>query len=341
MFSRVLLASISLIAAVPLAGCASIRLRPSEMRQIVGRTYVVTGASSGFGHGVAVKLGGMGANVVLAARRTELLEEVANQVRAAGGSALVVTTDVANPEDIQRLADATVARFGRIDVWINNAGVGAIGRFEDVPVADQARIVDVNLKGVIYGSHAAMRRFRAQGHGTLVNIGSVESKIPLAYHTTYAATKAGVLSIGRSLNEEIRLSGNKRIKVSTVMPWATDTPWFNQAGNYSGGRPRMVLMDGPEKAVDAIVWASIHPREEVAVGWKGQAASSFHQLFPDLTERVAADIYHRAQITTAPPAPPTSGAVHRPVPEAKGIDGGVRARMKREDAERRARARAR
>ena len=341
MTSKSLLSAALLICAVPLAGCATLKLGTREARLVAGRTYVVTGASSGFGHGTAVRLGRMGANVVLAARRTELLEQVAGEVRAAGGAALVVTTDVADPAAVARLADAAVARFGRIDVWINNAGVGAIGRFEEIAVADQARIVDVNLKGVIYGSHAAMRAFRAQGYGTLVNIGSIESQVPLAYHTTYAATKAAVLSIGRSLNEEIRLSGNKRIKVATVMPWATDTPWFNQAGNYSGGTPRMVMMDGPEKVVDAIVRASVRPREEVPVGWKGQAASSLHQLFPDLTERVAADVYHRVQIETAPPAPATAGAIHAPVPSARGIEGGVRARMKAENAARRAQARER
>lgn len=102
---------------------------------------------------------------------------------------------------------------------MNIAGVGANGRFWDVPVADPSRIVDVNLKGVIYGSQAALRRFLAQGSGVLVNMGSVESEIPLAYHATYAATKAGVLSLGRSLNEEIRHAGRAgTIKVATVMP---------------------------------------------------------------------------------------------------------------------------
>ena len=324
-----------LLAALQLSGCAtSSRLRPRDVQSIAGKTFVITGASSGFGRGVAVKLASHGANVVLAARRTELLEEVAAEARAAGGTPLVVTTDVSKPEDIQKLAAATIARFGRIDVWINNAGVGAIGRFEDIPIEDHSRLIDINLKGVIYGSHAAMRQFRAQGGGTLVNIGSIDSEVPLAYQGSYSASKAGVLSLGRVLNEEIRLSGVKTIKVATVMPWAADTPWWPHAANYSGGTPRMVAMDDPRKVVNAIVWVSLHPREELSVGWKAKASYVSHRIFPDLTERISGNIAHKWQIETAPPAPPTAGTLHEPMQSGRTVDGGVRERMKKEDAAR-------
>ena len=322
----------ALLAAAGLAGCAtSTQLRRSELSQVAGRTYVVVGASSGFGQGVALRLGALRANVVLAARHTDLLEEVAGKVRAAGGQALVVTTDVADAGQVDALADAAARRFGRIDVWMNIAGVGANGRFWDVPVADYSRIVDVNLKGVIYGSHAALRRFMAQGHGTLVNMGSVESEIPLAYHATYAATKAGVLSLGRSLNEEIRHAGRARtVKVATVMPWGVDTPFFQNTANYSGRADRMIWLDGPEKVVRALVWVSLHPREELPVGWKAQMASTAHHILPDLTESMAANI-HRAQIAKGTPTPATSGNVHRPTAQGRGVEGGIRARMKAED----------
>jgi len=327
------------LAGAALAGCAApSRLGPSDRQLIAGRTFVVTGASSGFGRGVALKLGAHGGNVVLAARRTEVLDEVAAQVKAAGGTPLVVTTDVGRPGDVERLAQATLARFGRIDAWINNAGVGAIGPFEAIPIADHERVVDVNIKGVIYGSHAALRQFRAQGHGTLVNIASVEGEIALPYHSTYAASKHAVVGLGAALHQELRLSKARRIKVSTVLPWAADTPYFQHTANYSGGTPRMVAMDGPQKVVDAIVWAAIHPRKRVAVGWKAKGAITAHQLLPGLAEHVAGNVTHGVQIETAPPAPPTSGTLHRPMPEGTGVEGGVRERMKREDHERRAQA---
>ncbi|PSJ39469.1 SDR family NAD(P)-dependent oxidoreductase [Allosphingosinicella deserti] len=315
-----------------LSGCAApTHLRASDGARIQGRTYVVVGASSGFGRGVAERLGANGANVVLAARRAELLEEVAGQVRSAGGTALVVPTDVGRPEDVARLAEAALARFGRIDVWMNIAGVGAIGRFEEIPIEDHSRIVQTNLNGVIYGSHAALRQFKAQGYGILVNMGSVESQVPLAYHSSYAATKAGVWALGRTLNEELRLAGvGKTIKVVTVMPWAADTPFWSHAANYSGHKPRMILMDDPDKVAEAIVWVSLHPREELPVGWKAQTASTFHTILPDLTERISADIVHR-EMAKGSPDPATTGAVHRPMEEGRGVEGGVRKRMDRED----------
>jgi short-subunit dehydrogenase len=327
-----LLATLLGVPAACLSGCAaSTHLARSEGSRVAGRTYVIVGASSGFGRGAAERLGGLRANVVLAARRADLLEEVAAQVRRDGGQALVVPTDDADPGQVEALAQAAERRFGRIDVWMNIAGVGAIGRFWDVPVADYSRIVDVNLKGVIYGSHVALRRFVAQRSGTLVNMGSVESEVPLAYHAAYAATKAGVLSLGRSLNQEIRHAGLARsVQVATVMPWAADTPFFQHIANYSGHADRMAMMDGPEEVVRALVWVSLHPREELPVGWKAKMADTSHHLLPDLTERIAANV-HRAEIAKGMPQPPTPGSVHAPMPEGRGVEGGVRARMKAED----------
>ena len=318
------------------SGCAAPRLAGKDRDLMRHRTFVVTGASSGFGRGVAERLGRGGANVVLSARRVEILEEVAAAVRAGGGAALVVPTDVSDTVAVQALADAALARFGRIDVWINNAGIGAIGRFWDIPVADHARVIDVNLKGVIYGSHAALRRFREQGFGTLVNVSSVEGKIAVPYHSSYAASKHAIVGLGVSLNQELRFAGTPRIKVATVLPWAADTPYFTHTANYSGGTPRMVLFDDPGRVADAIVWTALHPRKEVAVGFKARAAITGHQLLPGLGENIAGDVLHRAQITTAPPAPPTSGNLYRPMPEGTGVRGDVRERMKREDAARKA-----
>ncbi|MDB5796948.1 MAG: dehydrogenase with different specificity (related to short-chain alcohol dehydrogenase)-like [Paucimonas sp.] len=316
------------LAALLFAGCASTRLSPAEEQAAAGKTYVVTGASSGIGRGVAQRLGAMRANVVLAARRTGLLEQVAGEVRRAGGMALVQTVDVSRPEDMRRLADAAVSRFGKIDVWINDAGVGAIGPFEQIPLVDHARLIDVNLKGVIYGSHFAIARFKQQGYGTLVNVGSVESEVPLAYQASYSASKAGVLSLGRALNEELRLAGMQAIKVSTVMPFATDTPFFDHVANYSGGQPQMLGLDPPEKAVDAVIAASLRPREEVPVGWKGSLSVFGHRWTPDISEYSSASAYHRLQMEKAGPAPATSGNLHQPMQQGQGVDGGWRERMR-------------
>lgn len=324
------LPSLALLAAV-LSGCgAPSQLGQSDRQRVVGRTYVITGASSGFGRGVALKLAGYGANVVLAARRTDVLDQLATEVNAAGGKALVMTTDVSKPSDVEQLAQAAVGRFGRIDVWINDAGVVAIGRFDEIPVRDQARVIDINLNGVIYGSYAALQRFKQQGFGTLVNVASVEGQVPLAYQASYTASKHGIVGLDEAVYQELRLDGLDRVNIVTIEPWATDTPWWNHAANYSGHAPRLVAMDAPQPVVDAIVWASIHPAKEVIVGLKGQAAVISHQLLPGLSEHIAANLEHGVQMVTAPPSPTTPGALYEPVPEGTTVDGGLAARIKAE-----------
>lgn len=214
--------------------------------------------------------------------------------------------------------------------------MATIGRFEEVPVEDHARVVDVNLKGYLFGSHAALRQFRRQGFGTLVNVASVEGRIPLAYHASYAATKAAILGLDAALIQELRLSGADKIKVASVLPWALDTPFWEHTANYSGGTPRIASMDDPAGTVDAVVWTAIHPTKEYAPGFKARAALLGDQLWPGLAERAAADVVHRSQFETAPPAPPTAGSLYAPMAAGTTVEGDARARMGREDLQRQA-----
>jgi short-subunit dehydrogenase len=304
----------------------------SDQKNLRGQAIVITGASSGIGRGTALKLAELGANVVLAARRGQVLHELAAQITAQGGTAVPVETDVSVPHDIARLADAAVDRFGRIDVWINNVGIAAIGRFWDTPVEVHARVIDVNVNGLLYGAHAALRQFRAQGAGVLVNVGSVESEVPLAYQSSYAASKSAVLSLSRCLNEELRLAGDSEtIKVGTIMPWAVDTPFWTHTANYTGHAPRMAAMDDPDVVVDAIVAACTDPKEEQPVGAKAHATNISHRFLPDLTERLGAKISD-SETAKGAPRPDTSGSIFEPMEEGATVDGGIRERMKREDA---------
>ncbi|ARJ06972.1 oxidoreductase [Cnuibacter physcomitrellae] len=298
---------------------------------VAGRTIVITGASSGFGRGSAVELAARGAQVVVAARRGDALEALVAGIEADGGSAEAVHADVSRREDVERIAASAERRFGDIDVWINNAGVGGLGLFWEIPVEDQARIVDVNLKGVLYGSHVALQRFTARGRGVLVNVGSVDSEVPLAYQSTYAATKAAVLSLGRSLEEELRLAGLDEVKVATVMPYAIDTPWWTHAANYTGHAPRMAMMDDPQLVVDEIVKACTRPRTQMPVGPKARGATASHRFLPGATERLTGQLVER-EVERASASPTGPGAIYEPMAGTLGVDGGIRARMRAEDA---------
>ena len=186
-----------------------------------GPVTVVTGGASGIGAAICAELAARGHRVVV----TDLDAAAAQALAATLPEAMALPLDVTLPAQSRDVVQQVIARWGRLDGWVSNAGVSRMARFLDIDEAQFDFTLDVNLKGLIYGSHIALRQFRKQGAGTLVNIGSVESVVPQALHSSYGATKAATLSLGRSLNEELRLSGAQGIKVSTVLPWATDTPF--------------------------------------------------------------------------------------------------------------------
>lgn len=313
---------LALPAALALLNRASPRRpgRPNR-EQLNGRTIVVTGASSGVGRGVALALAQRGANLVLAARRTEALEALAVEVQALGVAALVVPTDVADIPQMGALAEQAEQRFGRIDGWINNAGVVAVGRFEEVSLEDHLRLLDTNVKGVVIGTHLALQRFRRQGYGRLVNVASVDGEIPHAYQASYSASKAAVLSLGRVLQQELRRGRQPNIQLSTVLPWALDTPIWGHAATYTGHRADLPTKDSPDKAVQAIVGALLRPQKEITVGYKAKLAYWGHRLAPELNERFTAAAVQRAEIDWNPAKAATSGNLQQPDQAGRTIRG--------------------
>lgn len=313
---------LALPATLALLNRSSSRRSPRINRQqLNGRTIVVTGASSGLGRGVALALARHGANLVLAARRTEALEALAVEVQALGVAALAVTTDVADVAQMTALAEQAEQRFGRIDGWINNAGVVAVGRFEEVPLEDHLRLLDTNVKGVMIGTHLALQRFRRQGYGRLVNVASVDGEIPHAYQASYSASKAAVLSLGRVLQQELRRGRQPNIQLSTVLPWALDTPIWGHAATYTGHRADLPTKDSPDKAVQAIVGALLQPQKEITVGYKAKLAYWGHRLAPELNERFTAAAVQRAEIDWNPAKAATSGNLQQPDQAGRTIRG--------------------
>jgi short-subunit dehydrogenase len=264
----------------------------------------------------------------LAARRTDLIEQLAGE---SGGEALAVSTDVSKEDDVERLAQAALAKYGRIDVWINNAGVGALGRFDEIPLADHSRLIDTNLKGVIYGSHFAMRQFRRQKSGTLINIASISGNIGTPYYASYSATKFGIVGLGQALNQELRLNKEDDIYVCTINPMPFDTPFWKHAANYTGHSPRAYPMYDPEEVIDAIVEATTNPKKEITVPFAGRWSVFFHRMMPDTSEKLFGSTTHKALMMDAPPAPVTKGSLYEPEPSGRDVKGGVKERMAEED----------
>jgi len=178
--------------------------RAMSQNNITGKVIVITGASSGLGEAAARHLAALGAKVALGARRQNRLDALAGDIARAGGEALAVATDVTRHADVQRLVDATVQRFGRIDAIINNAGVMPHSPLERLKVDDWDRMIDVNIKGVLYGIAAALPHMQRQKGGHIINVSSVAGHIVRPGGAVYAATKHAVRVISEGLRQEVK-----------------------------------------------------------------------------------------------------------------------------------------
>ena len=185
-----------------------------------GRVVAVTGASSGIGEATALACAEAGAAVSLAARRTERIEALAERIAADGGRAVAIETDVADEAQARRFVERTRDQLGRLDALINNAGVMLLGPIEDAPTEEWRRMVDVNLMGVLYCTHAALPVMREQGGGHIVNVSSVAGRVARAGAGVYNLTKFGIGAFSEALRQEAVPHG---IRVTLVEPGAVTT----------------------------------------------------------------------------------------------------------------------
>jgi len=242
---------------------------------------VITGASSGIGAITAVELARRANRLVLAARNAEALKEVASECARRGGAALVQPTDVGDANAVRQLAEAAAQHFGRIDVWINNAGVGAVGPLEETPIEAHERVIRTNLLGYLHGAHAVLPYFKRQRAGVLINVNSLGGWVPAPYAAAYTASKFGLRGLSEALRGELFDWPN--IHVCDVYPAFIDTPGLRHAAHYSLGRIKPLPPVYPASDVaNAIVSLIRRPRESVTVGASAIVARAAYALFPRL-----------------------------------------------------------
>ena len=252
-------------------------------------TVVVTGASSGIGRATALAFAADGADLVLAARGVEALAAVAASCRDWGAEVLVHPVDVTDAAAVRGLAEAALAHFGGIDVWCNLVGVGAVGRFDEVPVEAHRRVVEANLIGHMNGAHAVLGHFRQRGQGTLINMVSIGAFAPSPYSAAYSASKFGLRGFAESLRGE--LADTPEVHVCDVYPTFVDTPGMSHGANYTGRRvkPPPPLVD-PRTVAARIVYLAAHPRPTTLIGSVAWPARLAHALAPELVASTTARI---------------------------------------------------
>jgi short-subunit dehydrogenase len=281
---------------------------------------VITGASSGIGKATAIAFAREGASLALCARRQPELEQTAAECRRAGARVETMVVDVSRAQEVEALAQRAIDTFGRIDIWINNAGTDSFGTFSDMPIEAIERCLHVNLFGTIYGMKAALPHFISQGEGVIINNASLVGIVPTPFHSAYVASKFAIRGLSHSVRQE--LMAHPGIHVCTVCPSSIDTPLWQRAANYSGRKVKPLDPVHPVEQVAAVMLGLARsPRREVFAGATGWILAEQHNADPEVTETLAAGIA-QLSLFQVEPAEPTAGSLFTAEDHEGGASGG-------------------
>jgi short-subunit dehydrogenase len=281
-----------------------------KLKRLENQVMVITGATSGIGLVTARRAAERGARVVLCSRNEPELRETVAAIEQSGGTARSVVADVANQNEVERLAATAVEEFGALDTWVNNAGVSFYGRLTEVAIEDMRRLFEVNFWGTVYGARAAVARLRRNG-GALINLGSVLSDRAIPLQGAYAASKHAVKGFTDALRMELE-EERAPISVTLIKPSAIDTPYFEHAKNYMAVEPKPPApVYAPDVVANAILRAAEHPVRDITIGGGGRLLSALGTALPRLT-----DIYmERAMFSSqrsAVPSESRAGNLYQP-----------------------------
>jgi short-subunit dehydrogenase len=261
----------------------AIKLLPIE-EQVV----VITGASSGIGLATADLASRRGARVVLAARSEQTLADLVEQLIAGGGDVASFTCDVTKPDDVKQLADFADRRYGQINTWVNNAGMGMYGRIDETDLADDRQLFEINFWGVVHGSCTALPYLRRQG-GALINLGSEVSDAVMPMLGMYSASKHAVKGFTEALRAEIQDIDQAPISITLIQPTAVDTPFPEHARNYTPNEPRLPTPRvDPSDVAEAILDAAVNPTPTKKVGVMSTVNTVMAKWAPRLAEKMGA-----------------------------------------------------
>jgi NAD(P)-dependent dehydrogenase (short-subunit alcohol dehydrogenase family) len=282
---------------------------------------VITGASAGVGRAVARAYGARGACVGLIARGRDGLEAARREIEQAGGQALVCPADVADADAVEAAAAAIEARFGGLDIWINNAMVSVFSPVRDMTAEDFRRVTEVTYLGVVHGTLAALRRMAPRDHGRIVQVGSALAYRGIPLQSAYCAAKHAVQGFCDSLRSELLHDGSL-VTITMVQLPAMNTPQFDWVKSRLPNRAQPVPpIFQPEVAADAILWAADSGRREVYVGMPTVKAIVGNKMAAGLLDRLLARMGYSAQQTNERENPDRPHNLWAPVEGDRGAHG--------------------
>ncbi|MEH6434901.1 SDR family oxidoreductase [Massilia sp. DD77] len=275
----------------------------SPLKPLDRQVVVITGATSGIGLATAQEAAKQGARLVLAARGADVLDAVVAGFNAKGQEAIGVAADVADRAQVERIAQAAIARFGRIDTWINNAGSTIYGRIDEVAEAESRRLFDINFWGMVHGSLVALPHLKRQG-GALINIGSEASEVAIPMQGMYSASKHAVKGFTDALRIEVEQLDEAPVSITLIEPTAVDTPLPQHARNYMDREPKLPSPQvDPHQVAAAILHAAVVPMRNVRVGMMADIDIMMERLLPGVSDRLATSLVPRQQ-QDGPPRDP-------------------------------------
>ncbi|MBQ5939406.1 MULTISPECIES: SDR family oxidoreductase [unclassified Massilia] len=259
----------------------------SPLKPLNRQVIVITGATSGIGLATAQEAAKQGAQLVLAARGADVLDAVVARFNALGQEAVGVVADVSERAQVERIAEAAIARFGRIDTWVNNAGSTIYGRVDEVSEADARRLFDINFWGMVHGSLVALPHLKRQG-GALINLGSEASEVAIPMQGMYSASKHAVKGFTDALRIEVEQLDEAPVSVTLIEPTAVDTPLPQHARNYMDREPKLPSPQvDPHQVAAAILHAAVVPMRTVRVGMMADIDVMMDRLLPGVSDRLA------------------------------------------------------
>ncbi|NJL83666.1 MAG: SDR family oxidoreductase [Chloroflexaceae bacterium] len=292
-----------------------------RLKPIAEQVVAIMGASSGIGREAALEFAQRGAKVAVSARNEFGLKSLVEEIVRAGGEAFFVVADVSDLAQLRQFCDATVARYGRLDTWVNAAANGVLAPFDRIAPEEFERVIAVTLMGQVYGAMAALPHLKQAGGGAMIHISSMEGVRSLPLQSPYSTAKHGLEGFLESLRVELRHEGLP-ISVTSIKPAVINTPFYNHVLTKLGVKPTGIPpYYDPRLVAQGILHTAEHPTRDYIVGDVGRIIDILQRLSPEIADFLLLQFGFIGQTTDQPKAASDRNNLFEPMEGYTQVDG--------------------